>query len=75
MPVGPMPAGRQCPVGSLASSPADWPASSAADWPVSDGYAARRSPTGASARSSVTQAPTSSNARIRLRGDGIYAVK
>lgn len=42
---------------------------------AASGYAARRSLTEAFARRSATQAPTSSNARIRLRGDGMYAVK
>ena len=41
---------------------------------LKNGYAARRSLTEALART-VTQAPTSSKARIRLRGEGMYAVK
>ena len=44
-------------------------------WAASNGYAAKRSLTESSPRSSATHAPTSSNARIRLRGDGMYAVK
>ena len=44
-------------------------------WPASERYAATRSLTDALAKSSLTQAPTSSNARIRPRSDGMYAVK
>ena len=63
-----------------AETPADPPARSAGPDPprrvagVRD-YAATRSLIGALARSSLTQAPTSSNARIRPRSDGMYAVK
>ena len=39
------------------------------------GYAASRSLTLAFPRSSATQPPTSSNALMRLRGDGMYCVK